>query len=84
MKKGLFILENLFPLIGNNSRVEIYDNQFIHSENLIFKGSMEVFKKTKKEELKKYFSSPVFQLIGAGHSLIIILRKGVYAWGDTK
>lgn len=70
-------LESIKNLVAGNQLVEIYKNEFIHSENLIFKGSFDRFKNNLSGVLEKYKKRPIFQFIGAGQSLIIILRKGV-------
>lgn len=68
-------LESIKNLVAGNQLVEIYKNEFIHSENLIFKGSFDRFKIS--GALEKYKKRPIFQFIGVGQSLIIVLRKGV-------
>ena len=70
-------IDKLSHLIAGNQRIELYNNQWLNSENLLFTGSFERLLNSNSEKLVKLKYRAIFQLIGAGSSLIIVLRKEV-------
>ena len=64
-------LESIKNLVAGNQRVEIYKNEFIHSENLIFKGLLIDSKIIYLESLKNIKNALFSNLLERGKVLLL-------------